>query len=306
MQRGKAFPSPQPEADPLASARLPGASQTRLNDSEPELHWEPLPSPARQFLSRVLWPLVGLIFVVGFCLSYTSYTKHQLEAQIEAKAETQQQAETQRAAKIAAEKSASELVAFKQEGFGQCTAGDEEGCHYYIDKLRDLGDYKSGEYLKAKMIVAQFLNSDGLLAQDQEDFNKNLMTAKSLKGLALLAAVMGERAPMDAAQYLANTPVPEGMPALPAHETNSQSPKVDVPPLTLVPAPQEPAPVQPQTPPKASPDPFSLVPETPTNPDTKPQEDLDNPATVSQTPADQITNKASGDAPPDQSDFNHN
>ena len=111
----------------------------------------------------------------------------------------------------------------KNEGFGQCTAGDVEGCHYYIDKLRDQGDAADGEYLKARMIAAEYFNSSPALATMSLEFTRNEVTAQTLKAMATLAAVEGNRSAMDACGFLGDHPPPPGFPRLPPDVASTPS-----------------------------------------------------------------------------------
>jgi len=60
----------------------------------------------------------------------------------------------------------SEVERIKSEGLKQCIAGDNEGCTYAMDKLRDAGDYDSAEYLKLHIIVSLTLNDEQSKYQD--------------------------------------------------------------------------------------------------------------------------------------------
>lgn len=123
----------------------------------------------------------------------------------------------------ALKKDALKMDTLKHEGFEQCTAGDVEGCHYYIDKLRDQGDAADGEYLKARMITAQYFNSSPALAPMQEEFIQNKITAQTLKSTAELAATEGNSSAMDACGFLGDHPSPPGFPPLPPDVVSTPS-----------------------------------------------------------------------------------
>lgn len=46
----------------------------------------------------------------------------------------------------------------KEDGLRQCVAGDTEGCHYSMDRLRDAGQPDDAEFLKAHLIVSVALD----------------------------------------------------------------------------------------------------------------------------------------------------
>lgn len=89
-------------------------------------------------------------------------------------------------------------------GLGQCTAGDEHGCIYYEDKLRDLSDPDGAEYLKACLISAKFFASDPALYQIPPQFQRNDVNRYDLKCSADLAEAKGDSSSTGALRYLAH------------------------------------------------------------------------------------------------------
>jgi uncharacterized protein YxeA len=90
-----------------------------------------------------------------------------------------------------AKQSGSNLSALRMEGYNQCVAGDEEGCHYYIDKLRDQGQNGDAEFLKANLIAFTSMNSSDLTAPDAIRFGQNKLPAAEIRGEAQMVAIQG-------------------------------------------------------------------------------------------------------------------
>ena len=76
----------------------------------------------------------------------------------------------------------SKVERIKSEGVQQCIAGDEEGCTYAMDKLRDAEDYDGAEYLKLHLIVSltldnqqfKYRNNAGATIAEYEAYSKKL------------------------------------------------------------------------------------------------------------------------------------
>ena len=70
----------------------------------------------------------------------------------------------------------------KSEGTQQCIAGDQEGCNYAMDKLRDANEYDSAEFLKLHIIVSLTLSDEqsryrdngGATIAEYEGYSKSL------------------------------------------------------------------------------------------------------------------------------------
>ncbi len=70
----------------------------------------------------------------------------------------------------------------KSEGIQQCIAGDQEGCNYAMDKLRDANEYDSAEFLKLHIIVSltlsdeqsQYRDNGGATIAEYEGYSKSL------------------------------------------------------------------------------------------------------------------------------------
>jgi len=85
----------------------------------------------------------------------------------------------------------SKVERVKSEGVQQCIAGDEEGCTYAMDKLRDADDYDSAEYLKLHLIVSLTLNDQqfkyrgnaGATIAEYEAYSKKLASDAELLAL---------------------------------------------------------------------------------------------------------------------------
>ena len=66
----------------------------------------------------------------------------------------------------ASQQTDSKVERIKSEGVQQCIAGDEEGCTYAMDKLRDADDYDDAEFLKLHIIVSLTLNDQQAIYRD--------------------------------------------------------------------------------------------------------------------------------------------
>jgi hypothetical protein len=112
--------------------------------------------------------------------------------------------EIARLLQVAKSEAAAKLSSDRREGYNQCVAGDSEGCHYYMDKLRDEGDATETEYLKASLIVAQYLARDEFMVTELPDFQASKFDAKHLQNISVSAAFEGNKSAMDAAGYLSD------------------------------------------------------------------------------------------------------
>lgn len=217
---------PTKTAQRLEDDPLPATNEAVL-EKPAQVSWdygEPDIQPSRWSLKKLTVPTAALltaIILVGFYFVNAWYQ--------------------QVIATKSATETASKIKTLKQEGFVQCTAGDVEGCHYYIDKLRDQGDAADGEYLKARMIAAEYFNNTPGLAPMEEEFIKNKLTAQTLKSTAELAATEGNRPAMDACGFLGDRPSPPGFPPLPADIISAPS-GIKTETVTVAPASPNPAP----------------------------------------------------------------
>ena len=224
----KECPRCEKNAKPMPAATL---VKTSVPDTEPqslafakaeqpELNWDP-PSPFRKLIMPAA--CLGAAIIGGLIYGHFS------------QATDSSVSRTSSMASPVAFKDA--LAILKAQGNDQCSAGDEEGCHYFMDKLRDHGSYGDSEYLKAKLIVSHYINSHEMLYQDQQDFPRNKLSAESLRGLASVAAADGDKSAMDSCIFLADTPPPVGFPMLPASVPASKSVSAPAPVPAVTPAP---------------------------------------------------------------------
>ena len=181
-----ALPQDRPLADPFLTPSEPVAD---VPAAFPVVRRPPINLTAVACAVALMIALVALAITVA--------------SQRHAEAVRQQAAADQQQEKQAA------LLVMRREGFGQCTAGDAEGCHYYMDKLRDAGHPDDAEFLKANMIFSQFLAGNVFLAASQREFSRDGgLSRNETEAAGTLAATQGDTAAMDAAEYLAKPTPP--------------------------------------------------------------------------------------------------
>ena len=198
------------------SAQTERSTEARLSSPHGVSSPSPLRPSSPRFFNDELWPVVGFVLVAGLFLAYTSYARDRWECQVDS--------QRQQASAAVTASAVLEVAGLRREGFRECNAGNEQGCCYYVTKMREYGHCNAGQSLQARMIVAQFLANHPRLVRDRKRLRDNLLNTDRFQELASVAADEGDCKTMDAALLLAVAPTPEGLPPVPVADAGHAVP----------------------------------------------------------------------------------